>query len=91
MNLKKYNSLTKAQRDLLTKVALAHEATTEKWPERLGKQKEWMKGKGMKPINFTEAGTKKWSKAALTSGWADVMKKSPKHGAALQKLFGQAK
>lgn len=91
MNLKKYNSLTKAQRDMLTKVAMAHEATTEEWPKRLDKQKEWMKGKGMKPIVFDAAGTKKWSQAALDSGWADVMKKSPKHGAVLRKMFSEKK
>jgi len=91
VNLKKYNSLTTAQRDLLNKVALDHEASTEKWPEQMAKRKAWMASKGVKPIKFSAEGAQKWSKAALDTAWADVLKKSPKHGAALRKLFGQDK
>jgi len=91
MNLKKYNSLTKAQRDVLNKVALEHEASTEKWPEQMAKRKTWLASQGLKPIKFSADGAKKWSKTALDTAWADVLKKSPKHGTALRKLFGQDK
>ncbi len=90
MNLEKWNSLTTRQKNTLMAVVLEHEATTEKWPERLDKQKEWMKSKGMKPVVFDKAGTAKWSKAALDAGWADLVKKSPKHGVALRKMFEKA-
>jgi TRAP-type C4-dicarboxylate transport system substrate-binding protein len=87
VNLKKWNSLTKAQRDVLTKVAMQHEQANEDHTERLAKAKAWMASKGMKTIKFTGDDAKKWTKAAKDTGWAQLIERSPKHGPELQRMM----
>ena len=41
----------------------------------------------MKVIEFKGANRKKWLDTAYTSAWQEVRERSPKHGAALEKLF----
>ncbi len=87
MNLRKWRRMTKAQRAKLNEIVLAHEKTTEKWPSRMGKQKAWMVKNGMKIIKFTGADAKKWSSTATNAAWAEVLKRSPKHGPILKKMM----
>ena len=42
---------------------------------------------GMKTIKFTGAVKEKWLKIANDEAWKEVKERSPKHGAALEKLF----
>lgn len=87
VNLKKWNSLTKAQQAVLQKVALQHERANEDHTARLAKAKAWMASKGMKTIKFTGEDAKKWTKAAKDTGWAQLIERSPKHGPVLQRLM----
>ena len=87
MNLRKWRSMTKAQRAKLTEIVLAHEQTTERWPSRLGKRKIWMAKNGMKTILFKGADAKKWLTTATEAAWAEVYKRSPIHGPKLRKIM----
>jgi len=42
---------------------------------------------GIKDIEFKGADRKKWLGAAYGAAWKEVLKRSPKHGKALEKLF----
>ena len=53
------------------------------------KQKKWMASKGMKTITLKGADRQKWSATSKKTGWAQVIKLSPKHGPALKKLFSK--
>lgn len=90
-NLKKWNSLSKAQQDFLTKVGIGFEAKSETssagFQAAVKKQKAWMASEGMKTITLEGAEKTKWSNAAVTEGWNEVLERSPEHGAALKKLF----
>ena len=90
-NLEKWQSLTQAQRDLITKIGLEFEAkseaTTPAFQARLKKQKDWMASEGMQTITFTGADAEKWRDAAKNAGWNEVLERSPEHGPKLMKLF----
>lgn len=86
MNLAKYKSLSANARGILDKVVLEHEKRTELWPTRLPKQKAWMRKNGMKTIVLRGAARQAWLNTATNSAWAEVLQRSPKHGAALRKL-----
>jgi len=95
VNLRKWKSLSPAQQDVLTQTGLraerASEADSKEFLARLKKQKAWMASKGMKAITLTGADREKWLNAATTAGWAEVIKRSPKHGRKLKTLFTRAK
>jgi TRAP-type transport system periplasmic protein len=93
VNLTKWNSLSKAQRAVITKVGLGFEARSEpstpEFQAALKKQKEWTASKGMKTITFTGADRKKWLAAAKKAAWDEVIQRSPKNGPALKLLFAK--
>ncbi|NQV55377.1 MAG: TRAP transporter substrate-binding protein DctP [Rhodospirillales bacterium] len=90
-NLKKWKSLSKAQRDLLTKVGLEFETRSESthpgFKATLDAQNAKTLKQGLKAINFTGKDAKFWLKTAETEGWNEVIERSPVHGPALKKLF----
>ncbi len=92
VNLKAWNKLTKKQQDVITQVGLEAEWTAEpgnpKLAAMLKKEDAYRASHGMEIITMTGAEREKWVKAAYNAAWDDVFKKSPKHGKALQKLFG---
>ena len=91
VNLKKWNSLNKAQQDVLTTAGLDFEVKTEQDSAVDGpvmkKQKDWMASEGMETITIEGADRSKWVAAASDAGWGEVLERSPDHGAALKKLF----
>ncbi len=91
VNLRKWKSLSKQQQDLLMKIGLEFEARAEPdSPEMTAlvkKQRAWLDSKGMKTITFEGADRKKWVEAAKSSGWKEVLDRSPKHGPKLKELF----
>ena len=90
-NLKAWKKTPEAARALINKIGLAFEADAEpsgaKFKARYKKQKDWMASEGMKTITFTGADGEKWSKTATDTAWAQVLERSPKHGAKLRSLF----
>ena len=91
VNLKRWKKLSKAEQAVITKVGLEFEANSEatsaKFRAALAKQKAWMASEGLKTIDFKGADRKKWLSAAENEGWNEVLRRSPKHGAALKKLL----
>lgn len=91
LNLKTWNSLDKAQQDVLTKVGMEFEARSEPnskdLTERLVKQKAWMASEGMKTISFTGKEREYWLKKASDAGWKEVIDRSPENGPKLKALF----
>lgn len=92
INKKKWDSLTNAQRDFLTKMGADIEAATEpstskKLAAQLAKENAMRASKGMKVITFTGADREKWLATAKKAGWDEVLQRSPKHGPELMKLF----
>ncbi|NJN39753.1 MAG: TRAP transporter substrate-binding protein DctP [Gammaproteobacteria bacterium] len=90
-NLSKWNSLSPKARGIIQTVGLDFEARSEPdSPElmsALRAQKDKTAKEGMQAIVFTGADAAKWSKAASDAGWAEVLERSPQHGAQLRKLF----
>jgi TRAP-type transport system periplasmic protein len=93
VNLKKWNTLTPAQQDVLTQVGLkferAAESSSPQFKAALAKQKAKTAKLGLQAITFTGSDRAKWLAAAKKAGWDEVLKRSPKHGAALKKLFSK--
>jgi TRAP-type C4-dicarboxylate transport system substrate-binding protein len=91
LNKKSWNGLSKAQQDLITKVTLEFEAKagvgTPKLMAIMKAQDAFRAKAGMKIITFTGADRKKYLDTAREAGWKEVLDRSPKHGAALKKLF----
>ncbi len=91
VNRKKWMKLNAAQKAIISKVGLEMEAnsetTSDVFKAKRAKQMAWYASKGMKTITFTGADRKKWLTAAKDAAWAQVMKRSPKHGPALMKAF----
>ncbi len=87
VNLERWNSLSAAQQDSLTKIGLSHEANAEEWAERLAAQNTKTASQGLQTIEFTGADREKWLRTAKDAGWAAVIEKSPEHGSKLRKLF----
>ena len=93
VNLKTWNSLTQAQQDVLTSVGLEFEGNAEETSavggSAMKKQKDWLASEGMEFITMEGADRAKWVAAASDAGWAEVLERSPEHGAALKKLFSK--
>ena len=90
-NKKKWDGLSKAQQKVISDVVLEFEAKSETsapgFQAALKKQKAWMASEGMKTIEFNGADREKWVSTAKKAAWDEVLARSPKHGAALMKLF----
>jgi|TARA_B100001741_G_C16521535_1_gene585001 TRAP-type C4-dicarboxylate transport system substrate-binding protein len=90
-NMKKWKTLNSKQQGLITKVGLEMEAASEPGNPKLAAHLKKMEGMfakgGMKTIKFTGAVKEKWLKIANDEAWKEVKERSPKHGAALEKLF----
>jgi TRAP-type C4-dicarboxylate transport system substrate-binding protein len=91
INLDKWKSLSKDQQELLNTIGLEFESRVEPGSPglqaQLKKENDFRAGKGMKVIAFSGADRQKWVDTARQAGWAEVLERSPEHGAALQKLF----
>ena len=91
VNLRKWKTLSQAEKDVLNKVGKKFEAQSEpstpKFMAALKKQKDWTDSKGMKAITFTGGDRDKWLNAAKKAAWDEVVARSPKHGPALKKLL----
>ncbi len=90
-NLKAWKKASEAARAAIGRIGLEFEVDAEQagpaFQARYKKQIAWMAGEGMKTVAFTGAEGEKWSKTAQDAAWAQVLKRSPEHGAKLRKLF----
>ena len=93
INLKKWNTLDQAQKDLLQKVGLQFEAASEPSSDYLKNglkaQNAKTAAEGLKAITFTGADREKWLTAAREAGWKEVLDRSPEVGAKLKALFSK--
>jgi TRAP-type C4-dicarboxylate transport system substrate-binding protein len=93
VNLKKWNTLSDAQKQVLTAVGMEFEAKAEssgpEFQAALKKQHAKTASEGLSAIEFTGADREKWLKAATDAGWAEVLERSAEHGLALKKLFSK--
>jgi TRAP-type C4-dicarboxylate transport system substrate-binding protein len=93
INLDSWNSLTKAQQDLLSEVGLEFESRAETdgpaFQALLKKQNDKTLSQGLTAITLTGADREKWLSTAKTTGWAEVLERSPTHGPKLRELFSK--
>ncbi len=91
VNMRKWNSLTTAQQDVITQVGLQFERDSEssspKFQAVLKKQLAWLASKGIVAITFKGANRTKWLTAADSAAWGEVFKRSPRHGRKLKALW----
>ena len=91
VNNRKWKTLNDAQKAVINKVVLAAEAASEpssqKYKDMVSNYRTMLEGKGMTMIRFSDGETKKWSAMAKKAGWDELLKRSPKNGPVLMKLF----
>jgi TRAP-type transport system periplasmic protein len=88
VNLPKWNSLTQAQKDVLTKAALWMEEQQRKGnPELVKAERARQEQAGVKAIAFTGEQKAQWEKTAVEAGWAEVEKVAPGQAKELRRLL----
>lgn len=90
-NLKKWNSLTAKQREFLQQQVINMEGRNDFWKAYGAEERKRQEAAGIKAITFDAATTAAFVKQAYDAGWAGVIKLSPQHGPAMQKLFTKKK
>ena len=86
VNLDKWKSLSQAQRDFLSKQALALEARNREWDKIDADDAKRQEAAGTQVIRFDAATSKAYLDRAKEVGWASVFKASPVHGPKLREL-----
>lgn len=90
-NLKKWDSISDAQRGLITKITMAHELSNEPGnptlAAHLAKGDEMRADAGIEVIEFTGEQAKVWSDTAERAAWDEVLSKNPENGKKLMELF----
>jgi len=89
MNLDKWKSLTAAQRDLLTRNAIALEKQAETWKKLNAEDTKRQAQAGVQTITFDPAAAKQYHDKAYEVGWASAIKASPQYGPQMKKLFSK--
>ena len=90
-NLKKWNSLSAKQREFLQQQVINMEGRNDFWKAYGSEEIKRQAAAGIKSISFDAATTAAYRKQAYDAGWAGVIKLSPQHGPAMQKLFTKKK
>ncbi|MBL1421274.1 MAG: TRAP transporter substrate-binding protein DctP [Alphaproteobacteria bacterium] len=90
-NLEKWESMTDAQRNLVTKITMAHELSNEPGNPTLGahlaKGDKIRADAGIEVIEFTGEQAKLWSDTAEKAAWDEVLSNNPENGHKLMELF----
>jgi TRAP-type C4-dicarboxylate transport system substrate-binding protein len=87
INLKKWQSLGARQREFLQQQALNLEGRNDFWKAYALEETKRQAAAGIKTITFDAATSRAYLAQAYETGWAAVIKASPQHGPAMQKLF----
>jgi len=91
INLKKWRGLTARQREFLQQQVINFEGRNDFWKAYAQEEAKRQAAAGIKTITFDAATTAAYRKQAYDAGWAGVIKLSPVHGPAMQKLFTKKK
>jgi TRAP-type transport system periplasmic protein len=89
MNLDKWKALTQAQRDLLTRHAVAFEAQNDFWKKYNDDETQRQAKAGIQTVKFDAAASKQYYAKAYEAGWASIVKASPTYGPQMRKLFSK--
>ena len=88
MNLDKWKGLSGAQREFITRQAVALEAMNDEWKQLNDAESRRQSQAGIQVIRFDPATTKQYVDRAYEVGWQSAIKANPQFGSQLRKLFG---
>ena len=89
MNLDKWKALSQAQKDLLMRHVIAHEAANDSWKKVNEDDIKRQAQAGIQVISFDPATAKQYYDRAYEVGWASGIKASPSYGPQMRKLFSK--
>ena len=89
MNLDKWKSLSAAQKDLLMRHVIAHEANAVSWRKINEDDIKRQAQAGIQVITFDAATTKQYVDKAYDVAWTNLIKASPQYGPQMRKLFSK--
>jgi TRAP-type C4-dicarboxylate transport system substrate-binding protein len=89
MNLDKWKSLSQAQKDLLMRHVVAHEAGAVSWKKINEEDIKRQAQAGIQVITFDAATSKQYVDKAYEVAWANLIKASPQYGPEMRKLFSR--
>jgi TRAP-type C4-dicarboxylate transport system substrate-binding protein len=89
MNLDKWKSLTQAQKELLTRHVIAHEAANDSWKKINEDDTRRQAQAGIQVIAFDAATAKQYYDKAYDVAWTNLIKASPQYGPQMRKLFSR--
>jgi TRAP-type C4-dicarboxylate transport system substrate-binding protein len=89
VNLDTWKKLTQAQRDFLTRQALALEGQNDFWKTYAQDEIKRQAQAGIQVIRFEGDQGKQYVERAYETGWAGVLKASPEHGPKMRELFSR--
>ena len=89
MNLDKWKSLSQAQKDLLMRHVVAHEANAVSWKKINDEDIKKQAQAGIQVITFDAATTRQYVDKAYDVAWTNLIKASPTYGPQLRKLFSK--
>jgi TRAP-type C4-dicarboxylate transport system substrate-binding protein len=89
VNLDKWKSLSAAQREYLTRQALAIEGQNEFWKQYNRDETKRQAQAGIETITFDAATSRAYVQKANETGWAGLIKAAPQYGPELKKLLSR--
>lgn len=89
VNQDAWKKLTQAQRDFLTRQALALEGQNDFWKTYAQDEIKRQAQAGIQVIRFEGDQARQYVERAYETGWAGVLKASPEHGPKLRELFSR--
>ena len=89
VNQDAWKKLTQAQRDFLTRQALALEGQNDFWKAYAQDEIKRQAQAGIQVIRFEGDQAKQYVERAYETGWAGVLKASPEHGPKMRELFSR--
>lgn len=87
MSISAWNKLSAAQKKAVTDLAVKYEGLAKAFGSASTAAAAKQASQGIEAITFSGADREKWLTTAREAGWANVLERSPEHGAALKKLF----
>jgi TRAP-type C4-dicarboxylate transport system substrate-binding protein len=89
MNLDKWKALSQAQKDLLMRHVIAHEAANDSWKKINEDDTRRQAQAGIQTITFDAATAKQFYDKAYDVAWTNLIKASPTYGPQMRKLFSK--